>query len=72
METLKLKKECQGYYSNRVDNIKIVVSEFNGSWTGSITNEDAMGEEKYLLYRCYSNLKKDVVSDLVRAIKYKF
>lgn len=69
MKTLILKKQSQGYYSNRVDNIKIVVSEFNGSWTGSITNEDETNNEKYIIYKCFSNTKKEVVKFLLKNIQ---
>ena len=69
METLILKKECKGYYSNMIDNIKISVSEYNGEWTGLITNENEIEDNKYILYKTYSNLKKQVINDLVKFLK---
>jgi hypothetical protein len=69
MSTLILKKQCKGYYSNKVDNIKIVVSEFEGNWTGVITNEKAINDEEFLIYKCFSKTKKDVINYLINKIK---
>ena len=69
MSTLILKKQCKGYYSNKVDNIKIVVSEFEGNWTGVITNEEAINDEEFLIYKCFSKTKKDVINYLINKIK---
>jgi hypothetical protein len=69
MTTLILKKESQGYYSNRVNNIKIVVSEFNSNWTGIISNEDETDDAKYIIYKCFSNTKKQVIKSLVEKIE---
>jgi len=69
MTTLKLNRECKGYYSNKIDNIKIVVSQFNDLWTGVIQDEKETDCNKWIVYKCYSETKKDCIKQLVQFIK---
>lgn len=66
MTTLILNRKHKGYYTNRVENIEITVSEFNGSWTGVITDESKIEESEYILFNTYASSKKEVVNQIVR------
>lgn len=68
MTTLILKRESKGYYTNQVNNIRIVVSEYNGEWTGDITDESKT-IDGYELYKCYGSTKKEVVNQLINYLK---
>ena len=65
MMTLALNKKQIGYYTNQIENIKIVVSECNGSWTGNMTDEKEIEDSKYNLFTCYGKTKKEVVNQIV-------
>jgi hypothetical protein len=69
MTTLILKKESKGYYTNQIKNIKIAVSEFNNQWTGVVTNENEIEDNKFLLFKCFAQTKKDVVNQMVNYLK---
>lgn len=64
MKTLKLNKDCKGYYSNQAGAIRISVSEFNGEWTGVIENQDATEDKDFTLYKIHTNTKKEAVQAL--------
>jgi hypothetical protein len=66
---IKLNRECKGYYSNKIDNIKIVVCQFNDLWTGVISNELETDCNKYIIYKCYSETKKGCINQLVKFIQ---
>lgn len=66
MKTLVLKKECQGYYSNQIGNIRIAVSEYKGNWSGAIENLD--NHDEFSVYNCYGKTKKEVVEQLTKFI----
>ena len=65
MKTLILKKQFKGYYTNQINNIKIAVCEFNNEWTATLTNENETEDNKYLLFKCFGETKKDVVKQMV-------
>jgi hypothetical protein len=67
MKTLILKRKWDGYYTNQVGDITIVVSQSDLSkqWSGSVTNQKEIEDDKYLLYVCYGRTKKEVVSQMV-------
>lgn len=67
MVTLILKKECKGYYSNKVGSVEVTVSECQG-WTGQITDWSKSNED-FILYTCYGDTKKSVVEQLVKFLK---
>ena len=67
MTTLVLKRESKGRYTNQVNDIRIVVSEWMGEWSGVITNESKT-TEGYELYTTYGHTKKSVINQLINYI----
>ena len=65
MMTLALNKKHTGYYTNQIENIRISVSEFKGSWSGTMTDENETEDSKYNLFTCYGKTKKQVVNQIV-------
>jgi len=74
MKTLILKKECKGYYTNQIGNIRISVSGgkmFSTDWQGLIENLDESNEE-FIIYKCSSKTKSEVINQLVEYILNNF
>jgi len=65
MKTLKLNKKSKGYYTNQVDNIEVVVSEFKGNWTGEILDWNKSNDE-FIVYKTFASTKKIVVNQLTQ------
>jgi hypothetical protein len=67
MKTLILKRKWNGYYINQVGDItvKVTQADLNKKWSGTVTNEKENEDDKYLLYVCYGETKKEVVNQMV-------
>jgi hypothetical protein len=65
MKTLKLNKKSKGYYTNKVDSIEVIVSEFNGNWTGEIVDWNKSNDE-FILHKTFASTKKIVVKELTK------
>ena len=67
MKTLNLTKQCEGYYSNVVNNIEVIVAKYSKGWEGVIINNDL--KENEVLYRIFADTKKDVVYNMAKFIQ---
>ena len=65
MKTLKLNKKSKGYYTNKVDSIEVIVSEFKGNWTGEIVDWNNSNQD-FILYTTFASTKKIVVNELTK------
>jgi hypothetical protein len=70
MTTLKLNKENKGYYTNQYGSIKLTISEWNGQWSGIITDESKTLNEEYSIFECYGKTKTIVVAQVIEKLKY--
>ena len=67
MTTLNLTRQGKGYYSKRIGNIEIIVSEWNGKWEGVI-NDWSKDENDFSVYKCFSSTKKEVYSQIIKEL----
>jgi hypothetical protein len=68
MTTLILRKECKGYYSNKVGSFEIAVSKCNNCWTGSIVNHENTNDN-FQIYLCYGQTKSIVSNQLIKYLQ---
>ena len=65
MKTLKLNKQSKGYYTNKIDNIEVIISEFQGNWTGQILDWNKSDDE-FIIYKTFASTKKIVANQLTQ------
>jgi hypothetical protein len=62
---LILNKISKGYYSNKIDNIEVSVSEYKGCWTGVIVDWNKSDDE-FILCKILASTKNVVVYQLTQ------
>ncbi len=67
MTTLNLTKQSKGYYSKRIGDIEIKVSEWGGKWEGLI-HDWSKDDNSFTVYECFADTKREVYSQIVNEL----
>lgn len=77
MKTLKLNKKSKGYYSNRIGNIEIVVSNSliscglgSNEWEGVISDW-SKSDDEFIVFRAFAETKRDIYNIIVNELLSK-